>query len=68
MGLHSDSNFILFYEKQIMQQLLVQMLKLKVIFRSGKEEIYNIFDYGRIQDDFNDKLRRGIIKDYEVLE
>ena len=43
------------------------MLKLKVIFRSGKEVVYDIFDYGKIQDDFNDKIRRGIIKDYEVL-
>lgn len=43
------------------------MLKLKVIFRSGKEEIYNIYDFERIQEDFNDKLQSGIIKDYEVL-
>ena len=43
------------------------MLKLKVIFQSGKTEIYTIYDFERIQKDFNDKLQRGIIKDYEVL-
>ena len=43
------------------------MLKIKVLFRSGKEEIYDIFDFSKVQDDFNDKLERGIIKDYEIL-
>ncbi len=43
------------------------MLKLKVIFRSGKEEIYTIYNFERIQEDFNNKLEKGIIKDYEVL-
>lgn len=44
------------------------MLRLKIIFRSGKEQILETHDFGRIQDEFDDKLKRGIIKDYEVLE
>jgi hypothetical protein len=43
------------------------MLTIKVLFKSGKQEVYSFHDFTPHINSFNQKLELGVIQDYEIL-